>query len=76
MEITQPPRDYYSFLSVYTSLVMDKEAWHAAVHGVAKNQTQLSNRTTTNHKTPRRKLLEMSLGNNFLNMTTKEQTII
>ena len=22
-------------------LVMDREAWHGAIHGVAKNQTQL-----------------------------------
>ena len=24
-------------------LVMDREAWHAAVHGVTKNRTRLSN---------------------------------
>ena len=29
-------------------LVMDREAWHAAVHSVAKSQTWLSNWTTTN----------------------------
>ena len=30
-------------LSKLQAMVMDREAWHAAVHGVTKSQTQLSN---------------------------------
>ena len=29
-------------LSELREMVMDREAWHAAIHGVANSQTQLS----------------------------------
>ena len=32
-------------LSELRELVMDREAWHAAIHGAAKSQTRLSNFT-------------------------------
>ena len=32
-------------LSELRELVIDREAWHATIHGVAKSRTQLSNWT-------------------------------
>ena len=35
-------------LGEFQELVMDREAWHAVVHGVAKSQTRLSEWTELN----------------------------
>ena len=45
-------------LSMLREMVMDREAWHAAIHGVAKSRTQLSNRTELNLQLCRKNIYE------------------
>jgi len=42
-------------LSKLWEMVKDREAWHAAIHGVTKSWRRLSNWTTTNQKMGRKK---------------------
>jgi len=46
-------------LSKLREMVKDREAWHAAVHGVAKNQTQLSNLTKKKTTSKSEKIFDM-----------------
>ena len=49
-------------LSKFRELVMDREAWRAVFHGVAKSWTRLSNWTTTNfpHHSPKERCIQFS----------------
>ena len=40
-------------LSELREMVMDREAWHAAIHGVAKSRTRLRDRTELNCQSPK-----------------------
>ena len=46
-------------LNKLREMVMNKETWHAAAHGVAKSQTQLGN-LTTRWSSPARRILLMA----------------
>ena len=48
-------------LSELQELVMDREAWRAVIHGVAKSQTQLNNWTELNWTEPENILLRETL---------------
>ena len=45
-------------LSELQELVMDRESWHAAIHGVAKSQTRLSDWTELKFLKPAQKILK------------------
>ena len=55
-------------------LVMDREAWHAAIHGVAKDPTQLSNWTEL--KTLHRKRKHIIFGKIFFNESIKNDVYL
>ena len=52
-------------------LVMDREAWHAVVHGAAKSQTRLSNWTELKNKNKKLKLLKWQMIIYFYNILTE-----
>ena len=51
-------------LSKLREMVKDREAWRAAIHGVAKSQTRLNDSTTTTN--PRLSCLSRGLGSSSL----------
>ena len=58
----------YMSLRKLQEIVMDREAWHIAVHGVTKSQTRLSDSTATTMVDDTKyghKILESGLGLNL-----------
>ena len=54
-----------SSLSELREMVMDREAWHAAIHGVAKSQTRLSDWTELNWSEIKTNLVDKAFGHHF-----------
>ena len=58
-------------------VVMDREAWRAAIHGVAKSQTRLSDQTETAAETSEDERVAKSVSpviNNSLKQVNKKQS--
>ena len=53
-------------------LVMDREAWHAVIHGVAKSRTRLSEWTELNWTDGDQTCISSTAGEFFLDWATKQ----
>ena len=58
-------------LSNLRELVMDREVWRAAIHGVAKSRTRLSDWTELNYKNNYLKLLQKHNSQHLASSNTK-----